>query len=265
MTKRRRMKPLPLPRSWLARPQWTGEKRDLRDTALDARFPRPGTKANLKILLLTAGWEEEALQKPALDITRTRLFDLPAEQSKKRDPDIDSAVTELRKLQLKVDPVKRKDPKAPTQWAKDMWDSMTRNPWWLSGTGGQRSLFIVSQTAERLEMASSLFIHDIWSNLGEEPAWRMPVFRRMSLVALMSPETLNHFMEGPGAATDLLIIHGGFLDEDSMYQSLAYLAAVQSLFKGFLIYEAVVPRGDDPARVADVARRSGFPTVMGVG
>lgn len=237
----------------------------MRDKALDGRHPRPGTKAHLHLQLLAAGWDPDTLRKQDLELTRTRLFDLPTETKKKPDPKIDSLVTDLRKKGVAVDPVERPKEKGPTQWTQDTWDSLCLHPWWVSSGGGQRSLFLISHTAERAELATSLFIHDMWESLREAPEERMPVFRRMSLVALMSPETLNQFMATTGATTDLLVVHGGFLDADTMYQNFAHLAAVRSLFEGFIIYEAVVPHGDDPARVGDAARRAGFPTVLGVG
>jgi len=184
--------------------------------------------------------------------------------NKKKEPDINGVVSKLRKAGLGVDFLEKTPGNTPTRWVQDVWDAQCLHPWWTSSAGGQRSLILVSHTSERAEQASSLFIHDLWSGLGDEPEARLPVFRRMSLVALMSPETLNRFMENAGSSTDLLVVHGGLLDPDSLYQNFAYLAAVQSMFKGYLLYEAVVPHGEDPSRLADVARRSGFPLAIGV-
>jgi len=215
-------------------------------------------------MLLAAGWDHETLDNATLAQTRDRLFDPVTEMSKKRDPDINKTVSKLRKAGLKVDFAEKTAGKTPTRWVKDLWDAQCLHPGWVTSVGGQRSMVLVSHTSERAEQASSLFIHDLWSGLGDEPEARLPVFRRMSLVALMSPETLNRYTESVGASTDLLVIHGGLLDPESLYQNFSYLAAVRSLFKGFLLYEAVVPQGEDPSKLANVARRSGFPLVLGV-
>lgn len=206
-----------------------------------------------------AGWDEEALSKQALEQIRSRLICVRTEFSK-GSVQVDSFVTDLRKRGVNVSAIP--GTRGPTEWVQTLWDQMTTHPWWVSSSGGQRSAVICSSSAERAGMASSLFIHDIWSSLGEEPDKRMPSFRRVNLISLMSPDAMNAFL-GSGETTDLLICHGGFLDEDSMYQNFAHLSAIKSMFKGFLLYEAVVPRGDSPAIVANVARRSGFPIVLG--
>jgi len=179
--------------------------------------------------------------------------------------DVGGLATKLRKAGLKVDAVPRTEKKAPTRWLSETWDSISRHPWWVASSGGSKSLVLVGNSSDKVEQGSAAFIRDVWSGLGDGPEHRLPVFRRMSLVALMSPETLTRFMEGTGSTTDLLVIHGGFLDADSLYQNFAYLAAVKSMFGGFLLYEAVVPDGVDGARLVDVARKSGFPLAVGVG
>lgn len=172
--------------------------------------------------------------------------------------------TKLRKLGLKVDPIKRPDPKTPTMWLSEVWSSLTAHPWWVATKHGQKSLVVVAKDSDAAERATACFIHDVHAGLGSEQEARMPVFRRMSLVALMSPDALNRFMENAGSNTDVLVVHGGFLDADSLYQNFSYLGAVQSMFNGFLLYEAIIPEGVKPERLADVARRSGFQMSVGV-
>ena len=106
-----------------------------------------------------------------------------------------------------------------------------------------------------------LFVRDLWANLCQPPEHRFPTFRRVSLISLMSPEALNRYMETTGTTTDLLIVHGGLTDSGSIYQTLAYLQAAYSMFKGFMIFEAV---SDDIETVEYAARRAGFPLTLGV-
>jgi hypothetical protein len=214
------------------------------------------------MLLATSGWNSEVIESANLDMIRSRLFDMYAEQNS-RDPDLGGLVTNLRKLGLKVDPVKKTKQK-PSLWLQEVWKSMTLFPWWTASTQGQKSLVLLALNQVAVEAATALFLRDLWANLAQQPVQRMPTFRRISLVSLMSPEAMNHYFANRGSTTDVLVVHGGFLDADTMYQTFAYLAAVQSMFKGFLLYEAVPPKGVDSQLLADVARRSGFPLVFGV-
>ena len=218
----------------------------------------------MRMLLVTAGWDRDQLETATLDRTRATLFDLKAETSAKSES-VGSMATKLRKLGLRVDPVKREEGKSPTRWLSETWDSLTLHPWWVSTHTGQKSLVLVARDTDSAERASACFIRDLHTGLGGEQEARLPVFRRVSLVALMSPDTLSRFTEGAGSTTDLLIVHGGFLDAESLYQNFSYLAAVQSMFNGFLLYEAIIPEGLKAGRLADVARRSGFPLAVGVG
>ena len=246
----------------MSRPTWEGEEATTRDTALAGRAPNPGTLDHLRMLLATSGWNSEVIESANLDMIRSRLFDMYAEQNS-RDPDLGGLVTNLRKLGLKVDPVKKTKQK-PSLWLQEVWKSMTLFPWWTASTQGQKSLVLLALNQVAVEAATALFLRDLWANLAQQPVQRMPTFRRISLVSLMSPEAMNHYFANRGSTTDVLVVHGGFLDADTMYQTFAYLAAVQSMFKGFLLYEAVPPKGVDSQLLADVARRSGFPLVFGV-
>lgn len=246
----------------MARPTWAGEEQGTRDTALAGRAPNPGTQDHLRMLLVTAGWSSDVIESASLTMIRQRLFDMFAEQDK-RDPELGALVTNLRKLGLKVDPVKKAKQK-PSLWLQEMWKSLTTFPWWTASSLGHKSLVLLALNQVAVEGASALFLRDLWANLGQPPVQRLPVFRRISLVSLMSPEAMNHYFANRGSTTDVLVVHGGFLDADTMYQTFAYLAAVQSMFHGFIVYEAVPPKGVDGAALADVARRSGFPLVFGV-
>ena len=214
------------------------------------------------MMLATSGWSSDVIESANLDMIRSRLFDIFADQDKK-DPELGGLVTVLRKAGLQVDLVKKTKQK-PSTWLQETWKSMTLFPWWTSSVQGEKSLVLLALNQVAVEGASALFLRDLWVNLSQPPLSRMPVFRRISLVSLMSPEAMNHYFTTRGSTTDVLVVHGGFLNTDSMYQTFSYLAAVQSMFKGFLLYEAVPPKGVDVAALADVARRSGFPLVFGV-
>ncbi len=214
------------------------------------------------MLLATAGWNHDVIESANITMIRQRLFDITAE-STKSSPDLGALATSLRKLGLKVDPVKKTKQK-PSIWLQETWKSLTLFPWWTASSYGEKSLVLLALNQVSVEAASALFLRDLWANLGQLPEQRLPVFRRISLVSLMSPEAMNHFFTNLGSTTDVLIVHGGFLDADTLYQTFSYLGAVRSMFKGFLLYEAVPPRGVDGAVLADVARRSGFPLVFGV-
>jgi hypothetical protein len=215
------------------------------------------------MLLITAGWDRDHVETVVLDRTKASLFDLKAETTAKNE-DVGGMATKLRKLGLKVSPIKRTEKKSLTRWLSETWDSLTLHPWWTTARSRQ-SLVLVARDTDAAERASATFIRDLWTGLGSEQEERLPVFRRISLVALMSPDTLSKFMEGAGSNTDLLVVHGGFLDADSLYQNFSYLSAVQSMFEGFLLYEAIIPEGGKAERLADVARRSGFHLAVGVG
>lgn len=253
---------LPLPKTWLARPTWAGDEQNIRDTALAGRAPNPGTQDHLRMLLATSGWSSDVIDSVNLDMIRYRLFDMFAEQDK-RDPELGTLATNLRKAGLQVDLVKKIKQK-PSVWLQETWKSLTLFPWWTASNQGQKSLVLLALNQVAVEGASALFLRDLWANLGQPPMQRMPVFRRISLVSLMSPEAMNHYFTARGSTTDVLVVHGGFLDVDSMYQTFSYLAAVQSMFHGFLLYEAVPPKNVDTLALAEVARRSGFPLVFGV-
>lgn len=256
---------MPLPRSWLSRPAPSGvEAQSIRDTALSGRLPSLGTQAHLRMLMATAGWDIEVLETANFALVRSRMFDILTEtDTRAREPNLGALTTKLRQAGLKVDLVER-DKKTSGLWVQTIWDSLTRHPWWVTSTQGQKTLVLLAQTQTAAEASTALFLRDLWVNLAEPPEHRLPTFRRVSLVSLMSPEAMNHYFTTKGSTTDVLVVHGGFLDDESMYQTFSTLAGVQSMFSGFMVYEAVVPQGASSDRLADVAKRSGFPLVLGV-
>lgn len=256
---------LPLPRSWSHRQKWEGESLSVQEIALNGRFPRPGTKGHLRSLLLAAGWEDDEIESKSLSSVRSKLFDLHTELvAKKSSLNLDRMASDLRKKGIAVDPVLREKGKSPNNWVSTVWESLSSNPWWSATKAGSKSLVIVSSSYEKAKQGSALFITDVWRSLGSIPEHRMPTFRRINLITLMNPESLSHFMSNSGSSTDLLVVYGGFLNESSLYENFSYLSAVQSVFKGFLLYEAVAPMNEDVASIARVSKRSGFSTVLGV-
>lgn len=251
---RKRRTPNPIPPTWARRKTSAlQDEPDIRDLVLDGDCPKPGTIRHLRIALAAAGWSQEALQPKRLELTRSNLYD-PSKPSK---ADVGTTVTALRKAGYVVDV-------ADQSYVSLLWRSITNHPWWFAAAGGQRLVTLLAKDDSKAQLASSLFIHDVWSTLGERPVQRMPIFRRVSLTSLMSGDGSARFLETRGAETDILVLTGGLLEEETLYLTFAHLAAILSAFRGFIVYEAVPAADCALEQVISTAKRSGAPLLIGV-
>ena len=233
---------------------------------LGGRSPGLGTKANLRLMLLNAGWDVDdvdAIVSKGLR-PKVKLADLHAELRKSDDAAPGRVLSALRRLNPATTTLKHQA-KTPTEWSSTVWESFTLRPWWTSAPGGQRSMVFVSDSGQALSRLTANFVFDLWTNLGEGPEVRLPVIRRFNLLTWSSAEALHRFETTVGTATDVAVVYGGLMDATHYHQTLGYLSAMSGAFKGVLLFEAVIHNDLSPDLLLTAARRSGFPLVFGIG
>jgi hypothetical protein len=216
-------------------------------------------------MLLNGGWDVEDVDavvshglKP-----REKLADLHAELRKSNDT-TGKLVTSLRRFNPAVATL-RHLPKTTPRWTMAVWDSFTHQPWWTAAPGGQRSIIFTSTSGQALSRVTASFVYDLWMNLGEQPAVRLPVVRRFNLLTWSSAEALHRFETTVGTLTDVAVVYGGLMDANHYHETIGYLSALLSGFKGVLLYEAVIHDDLSPDLLLTAARRAGFPLVFGIG
>ena len=263
--KRRRERPLPLPTSWLTRPAWTGREVDYKEAVIDGRGPKPGTKTHLKSTLLSLGWssEDTDLVLSGRFHPLPKLRDLWLEQSEMSDPNVTAAAAALQKKGFPAEPLLHTT-KTTAGWVEEVWTSYARQPWWLSTQGGPRSVAFVGGP-KNLTRTTAAFVLDMWMNVGEAPQIRMPAIRRLNLLSWSSAEALSRFENQIGPSTDLAVVYGGLTDPDHLYETMSYVMALSSSFRGLLLYEAAKNENVPPAMMLTAAQRAGFGLVLEVG
>ena len=253
---------LPLPRTWVRHQKWEGPRQKYRDILLSGRNPAPGTKEYLKRALLAAGWDIETISKKAMDRSKSRVVDLKDVYGVDRDRDIEDLCAKLNRDGFKCQTVDHSDGVLNSRH-HILWDSYTITPWWLSVEHVGATLIITGENLRRLESTTAAFLHDIWSSVGAPPEHRPPSFARINLMSLMTSDSVNRFCEETGKSLDLLILHGGVIDEDSTYQNLGFVSAIRDKFDGLTVFEfqAISPAH---MKVIDKAsRRMGFQDILG--
>lgn len=257
----KRFPPLPLPRSWLTSQAQDEEKTD-REYVLAGKSLNPGSKAYLRSLLLNAGWEPEVIEPVIAGkyVARDRVLDLV--QQGRRAPDLNEAALRLKKLGFKPNLVELTQ--GSTIHATEMWDSLTRFPWWVSALRGNRSLVISASTLASAQRATACFVRDLWANLGEAPAYRLPSIRRINLLGFTSSDGVQSFKQNLAPTTGLIVVHG-LETPDLVYQMFGYAAAISQVAPhASLVYEAVPSPDVTQDTLLAAARRAGFSTIFGV-
>lgn len=238
---------LPLPRSWLSRPEFTGDTRSASDAVLSARIPRPGTLAHLHMALCTSGMDSDIVDIVLSKDNRTRkdLLLLGAESDK-----VD--LRAIRDLGYEAD-MAETSTKAVT-----VWDSYTRYPFWVANSWDE--FMVVSAPNWRVaQMMTGTLIHNLWQNLGEEPIERMPTFRRFNLTTFSDPQGIHTFQERFAATTDLVVMTAHYVDAVNVYRTLDLAKALSGTVKGLFVLELIAP-----PEVVDMAGASQIRPIFGL-
>lgn len=256
---KRLTKPLPLPRSWLTFSHPEDRLTD-REVILAGKSLNPGTKAFLRSLLQNAGWNPEAVE-PVISgkyAVRNHLVDL----LHGKDVDFNEAMLRFKEKGYAAE-VLEKENGASTH-ALEVWDSLTRFPWWTAALRGQRTLAIVAKTPTAVQRASACFVRDLWANLGEAPEYRLPSVQRVNLLGFTSADGVNAFRQNIADKTGL-VVATGLETPDLIYQMFSYAAALSQVAPhAMLVYEVVPSPEVSPETVLTAAQRAGFSTVFGV-
>jgi hypothetical protein len=257
---KRQLKPLPLPRSWLTYSHPETRLTD-RELALSGKSLNPGTKASLRSMLLNAGWDADIVDSVLNDkfIARNSVTDL----FQVKEPDFNEAILRLKAKGFGAELLTKKQEEAPLHTI-ELWDSLTRYPWWTSALRGPRTVVLTSTRASAVRRASAGFMRDLWANLGEAPEHRLPSVQRVNMLGFASADGVNTFKQSLADRTGVIVAHG--LDtSDFIYQMFGYAAALAQVAPhAFLVYEAVPPEGVSLETVLAAAQRSGFAHVFGV-
>ena len=258
---------LPLPRSWFLRtldnhPDSESEV-PMRDLALLAKNPRYNSKTMLRIKLLGAGWDPAVVslatkdtERPDLAVTDVytrsagREVATPVNLSTKRDL--------LKKAGFSVK-TERVGPSA----AGVLWRSLTHVSPWMVDHFAKRLIIATGTNYVVTQRASAGFIMDTWRSQNmDEAKERMPRFGRFNLLSWMSPDALGRWKEVT-KDLDIAVIYGGLHSDADLHPVLGYLAALSSVFHGFIIYELLLPADVNVKQVDASARRYGVTLVCG--
>lgn len=247
---RLKLKYLPLPLGW------SRSVAKVEASPYDRLFwgsdPGVGTKARLREMLVSAGWEGLLLE-PVLSgkfEPKARLRDPFATEVS--TPDLKPLARLLRQQGLKVTDLI--DPTAPLTL---LWESLTRTPTWLANKSSARSIVIMTRTRQAAQRVTAALIRDLWTTLGGEPEERMPTFRRYAMLSWQSPEALVRLQE-QSAAVDLAVVYGGLDDRENLYITMSYLANMSSLFQGLVVYEGTIEDEAELPEVIKACRRAGI-------
>lgn len=264
---RRKTTPLPLPRTWLHRkPPLVLDDSDHHnpgppstEAVLGGRGSSPGSKAHLRKTLLDQGWDADEVDPVVTDkfLARKHIYDLTAE----RRPDVNAAILKLKELGVQA---KHLSDVVGSPALREVWDSYTRQPWWLSAKRGHRTILMASGSRVLLRKVTAGFVRDIWACLGEAPEHRMPSVRRINLMSFASPEGVNRFAQALGPSTDI-IVTSGLDNNESIYSMLSYAESIQQAAPhSVLIYETIVSQQNGVDHIIPAAKRSGFGHIWGV-
>ena len=260
--KKRQSLPLPLPRTWLTRAPEENKAND-RETILAGKRLNPGSKAYLRNVLLNAGWEPEIVDHVLNNKAPIREYLTDLVQEQRKDADVNAALLVMKEKGYKAQTVALSE--QGSRYTQEIWDSFTRFPWWTAALRGKRSIVLVANSASSARRATASFMRDLWVNLGEAPAHRLPVVRRVNVLGYASASGVNSFEASVSQKVDVVVAHG-LETSDLVYQMFGYAAALAQVPPhAMMVYEAVV----SPAVSRDVllaaAQRSGFSFIFGVG
>lgn len=258
--RKRRLSPLPLPRSWLTFSPPESEVTD-RETVLAGKELNTGTKASLRAMLLNKGWDADVIEPVLAGKFSARDYLVDLVQEERKDFDFNAALLRLKEAGFKSELVAKT---GASRAAQEVWDSFTRTPWWVSALRGNRTIVLSAKTLNAARRASASFVRDLWVNLGEAPESRLPAVRRVNLLGFTSADGVKTFRESVAKTTGLIVAHG-LETTDFIYQMFGYAAALSEVAPhATLVYE-VVPSPDVTATtVVSAAQRAGFSMVFGV-
>jgi len=257
---KRQKRPLPLPRSWLTYRHPETRLTD-RELVLSGKSLNPGTKASLRSVLLNAGWDADIADSVLNDKFSAKSSLTGLLQVK--EPDFNEALLRLKAKGFNADLLVKDVDATPTH-TLELWDSLTRFPWWTAALRGPRSLVLTSKRISAVRRASAAFLRDLWANLGEAPEHRLPSVQRVNLLGFASADGVNTFRQSLADSTGIIVAHG-LETSDFIYQMFGYAAALSQVAPhAFLVYEAVPPEDVSLEAVLAAAQRSGFAHVLGV-
>jgi hypothetical protein len=238
--------------SWLPRfPSATEEVRSDQDAILSGRVLKPGSKTWLRSLLLSSGWDVEAVDPVVLRqwMVRERISDFEADV-RKTDPTPPPALLAKLKTHWPVRLAKVTGASASTL---SMWDSLGRHPSWLTTRRGF-GVAVVGPTHLALQRATANLVFDLWENLGQGPEYRMPVVRRLNLLSWSSADGLSRYAE-QAKNHDLTIVYGGIGRDDTIHHEMGYLNALIQASKGLVVFETLP--GADPFQLTSLLKNAG--------
>ena len=243
---------LPVPRTWLPRSPSVAPSLTPREAALLGSTPGVGTKSHFRGYLLGAGWDTEHIEPVLSGRFSPAHFVKPLDVE---DIDINKIRVSLKERGFSAVPWESSSDNTTCQSTRETWNSLTRRPVWLTGTGPKTAM-MVGKTLSLVRRASAAFCYDVWATLGDPPEYRMPSIKRINLLSYMSPEGLARFESHVAPTTDIIII-SGIDSKNQVYNNTGYIEAMSRVANhAFLLYECVPDDDLDDVTLSTAARRN---------
>ena len=222
--------------------------------ALHGKNPRSNAKAMLRMKLLGVGYDPVVVNM-ATSAERERpdlaIVDVSTKVSTTNRPNLSSKKDQLKAAGFEDVKTLRK---GSSQTAV-LWRSLTHTTPWMVDQSARRMLIAAGNNIMITQRATLGFILDCWrsTNFDDTPE-RMPRFGRYNLLSWMSPDALARWPDVT-KGVDIAVVYGGLHSAADIHPVLGYLSAMSSSFKGFLLYEALLPDDISADQIDNASRR----------